>query len=239
VKVLLTRARDDAEASAARLAARGIAAVAAPVIEIVATPVCDLPDADFTLATSRRAFAALAALPPAERARLESRPLFVVGDATAAAARFVGFRDIRVADGDAGALLARLAMERPAPGESALYLAGADRKPALEQGLAAAGIAVVAIVAYEARPRAWTPAEIEAAREVARDNAPVLHYSRRSAALFLERIDACGLAVGAFRHFALSQDAGAPIQNRGSRVIVPRRAREETMFDLLVEPPAR
>lgn len=238
MKALLTRARDDGQASAARLAERGIAAAILPLTEIVVHPLATLPDADFTLATSRRAFAALDALDPLQRATALRRPLFVVGDATAFAACEAGFHDIRVADGDAAALLERLALEQPAPGPRALYLAGADRKPTLEQGLARAGIETSTVVAYAARARGWTPDEIEIARVGAREEAAVLHYSRRSAALFLERIDACGLPAGAFRHFALSPDAGAPIQSRGSRVIVPQSPREDALFDLLVAAPA-
>ena len=233
MKALLTRARPDAEASARKLAARGVEAVLAPVLEIVCQRLAGAPQVDFALATSRHAFPCLDAMDPARRAALAARPLYVVGDATAAAARAAGFTDVRIARGDAVSMLDLLVLTG-ARGR-ALYLAGADRSPTLEAGLERMGVETRVEVAYVARARDWSGAERRAAGAAADDGASVLHYSGRSAELFLRQLDAAGLGgrLDAFRHVAMSRQAAAPIQNQGSRVIWPDRPAEDALFALL------
>ena len=233
MKALLTRARPDAEASAQRLAARGIEAALAPVLEIVPKPLAAAPPVDFVLATSRHAFTALDGLARAGRAALTGRPLYAVGPATAAAARAAGFADLRIARGDALSMLDLLVLTG-ARGR-ALYLAGADRSPTLEAGLEKMGVATRVEIAYAARARDWSGAERRAVADAAEVGASVLHYSGRSAELFLRQIDAAGLGgrLDAFRHVAMSRQASRPIQNRCSRVVWPERPREDDLFALL------
>lgn len=230
---VLTRAREDAARSAARLAARSVETILLPVLETATLPLAAAPPVDFLLATSRRAFPALSGLPEAARAGLTRAPIYVVGPATAAAAREAGFAEVRVAQGDAASMLDLLALTG-ARGR-ALYLAGRDRKPALEEGLSARGVEVAVAVAYEARARDWDAGERRAARAAAGAGAVALHYSARSARLFLDQLDAAGLAarLGDFCHIAMSQDAAGPIRDRGSRVVWPARPSEDDLFALL------
>ncbi|HUH24196.1 MAG TPA: uroporphyrinogen-III synthase [Brevundimonas sp.] len=128
-RVWITRAQPGAARTAARLTALGFEPVVAPLLRI-----CPLPDAldaapDFaTVAalafTSPNGVAAFAALVPAPL--LHDRPVFAVGDATAEAARDVGFADARSAAGDIHAL-ARLIDASPIKG---LILAPGAREPA-------------------------------------------------------------------------------------------------------------
>lgn len=233
MQVVLTRARADAEVSAARLESRGFEPILLPVTQIVATSWEAPAEIDFVVATSRHAFAGFLDRAERERAALLSRPLYAVGPATAAAARAAGFRDLRIAGGDAKSLTDLLLLTQ-ARGR-ALYLAGADRKPTVEAALARLAVETRLALAYEARALDWDAAARSAAATAARAGAATLHYSRRGAGLFLTQIAAADLdeSLHSFRHFALSEDAAAPIRERGARVEVPNHPGEDDLFALL------
>lgn len=233
MQVVVTRARDDAAATGARLVAQGFAPLLLPVLEIVSERLDLAGPVQFVIATSRHAFAALASLPPGDRAVLLARPIHVVGPATALAARAAGFAQVYVAQGDATSMLDLMA-STGARGP-ALYLAGRDRGATLEAGLERLGVETRAHIAYAARARDWTAAERRAAEEAMEAGAAVLHYSRRSAALFLAQIDAAGLdrRLAAFRHLAISENAAQPIRARGLRVVWPASPNEDDLFALL------
>lgn len=231
-RVVLARALDEAQASRARLAALGHATTLAPVTEIVWPPIGPLPDADFTLASSPRAFVGFQSRPEAERAGLLGKPVFVVGPRSARAAQAAGFRDVREAPaGDAASLIGLLAGQG-ARGR-ALYLAGRDRKPALEAALPDLGITAKVIEAYHAGERRWSAGERDGVAQAAREGGWALHYSRRSAELFLDNLRVCGLDAGALRHAAISPDAAAPIREAGGRARAAARPTETEMFALL------
>ena len=220
--VALFRARADAEASAGALAALGAVAVFAPVMEFAATA-ASAPSApfDFVVATSRRALAFAA---PEALAAAASRPLYVVGETTAAAARAAGVAPAAPAAADVAALLPTL------PAGRALYLAGADRRPDLE---AALGPRVETLVVYEARARdGWDDAEAEAVGKAQ----AALHYSQRSAALAVEFAERAGLGA-AFRrlpHVSLSRAAAAPLAAFGvTRALWPSQPVEAALLETL------
>jgi uroporphyrinogen-III synthase len=222
--VALFRAREDAEASAARLAARGFAAIIAPVVELHGTDAA-APDErfDFAVATSAKAFHfASDAVLDAARAL----PLYVVGEKTAAAARARGLSPAGDAAADLDELIPRL---RGLAGR-ALYLAGRDRRPDLEAALADR---VTTLVVYEARAReGWSAEE---ARAVANASA-ALHYSERGATLAAQFAESAGIAV-AFRygpHVCLSRQVAGPLAAFGAaRVLWPQTPTEDAAFDTL------
>jgi uroporphyrinogen-III synthase len=228
MRVLITRPQPDAGRTAAALAERGHIAVLAPVTEI-RTSGAALPGGSFDAiaATSHHAFAA----PEGLDRRL---PVFAVGGRTAAEARAAGFRDVRVGRGDAAGLadLLRLTLPRPA---RLLYLAGRDRKPLLEEAVAAAGYGIAVAEVYGAEPLPGWPAEAEAAlRGRAVDAA--LHYSRRSVDLTLALAARTGLedAVLLLRHFCLSGDCAEPLmERRAFSVAVADRPDEDALLALL------
>ncbi len=222
--VALFRAREDAEPSAARLAARGFSAVIAPVIELHGTdPAPPVGPFDFAIATSGKAFVFGS---EAVLAATRGLPLYVIGEKTAAAARARGASPV----GDAAADLAELIPRLQGISGRALYLAGLDRKPDLE---AALGDRVTALVVYEARARdGWSAEE---ARAVAGASA-ALHYSERGATLAARFAESAGIAA-AFRygpHVCLSRQVAGPLAAFGAaRVLWPQTANEEAAFDTL------
>ena len=228
MRVLVTRPLPEAELTAAALAARGHAALLAPVTAIRPTGRA-LPPGPFdaVAATSHHAFAAAG---PLDRAL----PIFAVGRRTASAARAAGFRDVRIGRGDAAGLadLLRLTLPRPA---RLLYLAGRDRKPSLEAALAAAGHAVTAVETYAAEALAAWPAEVlEALRT--RDLDAALHFSRRSTDLALRLAAAAGRedAFLLLRHLCLSGDCAEPLmERRAFSVAIADRPEEEALLALL------
>ena len=230
-RIALMRPQNDAEATAAELAARGFEAIIAPAIEIRALPAA-LPQGPFDalVATSPRAIRALG---PGERAGLAAIPLYVAGARAARAARDTGLALAGDPAADAAALAERLARTLPSAARL-LYLAGRDRKPTLETALAAAGLAVQAVELYAAVAReAWRAGEARAV--AACDGA--LHYSRRTAALAVALAARAGLAerFRAIDHFCLSDDVAAPLLADGARRVVCADAPDEARLIAALE----
>lgn len=210
MRVLVTRPLRDAGRTAAALAAAGHEAMLAPVTRIEAVST-EIPQGPFAavIATSAHAFEFLKA---ADVARLRDIPVFCAGARTAEAARASGFADARVPAADVAALLAGF----DAPPGAVLYLAGRDRKPALEDGLRASGRPVETVIVYAAAAVNALPQSALAALRAGQIDA-VLHYSRRSAELFLALAHA-GSAEGALTgvaHVCISEDAAAPVVEAG------------------------
>ena len=166
------------------------------------------------LATS---FHAMDWLNDAEAARLRGLRFFCVGARAATLARQKGLLDVHSPALDAGALLAELRL-LPRDG-NLLYLAGRDRKPALEAELARAGFTVETAVVYEAVAETSLPnATLEALRAGSLDAA--LHFSRRSAELLIDLVGKEGLAekLAKIAHVCISADAAAPFVAMGATV---------------------
>lgn len=230
--VVVTRAEQDAQATAARLAALGHAPLIAPVLVLRATGAA-LPTGPFdaALATSAHAFLDWGAREGS--AGLVRLPLCAVGARTAAAARAAGFADVRIAGGDAAALVDLLRLTGLASAQL-VYLAGRDRRPALEQALGASGARLTVCETYAAEAAAgFDPAVV--ARLAAASDGAVLHYSRRSADLFLALADRAGLgaALGRWRHVAISAEAAAPLVAAGLAPRIALRPTEPELFAAL------
>lgn len=224
-RVLVTRPADQAARTAKRLAALGHQPVVAPALEIVPTGAAP-PDEpfDLILATSAQAFAGWSA-----PHSLREAPLACVGETTAEAGKAAGFTPILVAP-RAAALVERLvAAHRPG---SALYLAGRDRKPDLEQGLRAAGWRLRLLETYEARPVAAWPPAVAAALEKGEIDA-VLHYSPRSAEAALGLMGD-GPARGLL-HLCMSEDVAALCRVRvpGEKILTAFQPDEDSLLELL------
>lgn len=225
----MLRARDDAARTADRLRALQFEPVLSPVLEFAATG-ARMPQGayDAVLASSAKGV---------ELARgaeaLKALPFHAVGERTAHAARAHGFHP-DIGAGNAEAILPSLLARHPAPAHF-LYLAGRDRQPTLEAGLKAAGHRVAAVEVYEARAAkalsqdavdAITAGEIDA----------VLHYSRRSAEIFLALATAAGILekMRAALHLALSQAVAEPLLCADlPNVGVAERPDEEHLLELL------
>ncbi len=202
MRILVTRARQDAAFTAARLQALGHEPVLAPVLEIMPLEFVWPQKPRALVATSAHAFIQP---PPAEWHDL---PLYVVGETTARAAAQVGFtRDVIVC-GDVGGLAALLGVS---DSSGALYLAGKHRKPILETAIP--GLAT--LETYEARARDHLPEDVLDQFKSNRIDV-VLHYSRRSAEIFVRLIHQqnINLAKLVTTHICLSRDVAMPLQTQ-------------------------
>jgi uroporphyrinogen-III synthase len=209
--ILLLRAADDAARSAAELQKRGHRLVLSPVIEIVPTGL-PLPEAPFdgVIATSAQAFKFM----PREGAdQLRTLPLFCVGSRGALAALRLGFPQAQVIAPDAKSLTPQIIAKLPPPAHF-LYLAGEDRKPDLENDLAAAQFQVTIHEIYSAEAAEKLTSQALAALEDRTIDA-VLHYSRRSVEIFLSLAEAADVDLSRPAHFCLSADCAAPLTEAG------------------------
>ena len=188
MRVLITRPQSAADRLATELQARGFEAVAAPMLEIVDTgATVELSGVQAVLATSTNGVAAMARLDTNRDVKL-----LAVGDATAKAARELGFSDVESAGGDSGAL-SDLTILRcdPAVGRL-LHVAGGHVAGTLLETLRQAGFAIDTVVLYEARtPEAL---EDETVRQIAaHEIAALLFYSPRTAETFVKLVTKAGL----------------------------------------------
>jgi len=223
----LFRAREDANGSAARLRRFGFSVVCLPVIEIRPSPV-EPPRLryDAVIASSDKAFLSAP--------RLDKRSsLYVVGARTGRAAEARGWRLASPPAREARELITTLTAVLK-PGASVLYLAGRDRKEAVEAALAEKfELEVAETYAAEAR-EAWRPSE---ARALSRCVA-ALHYSRRSAGLAAALAKTAG-AEACFlnlKHVCLSRDVAEPLQALGAtRIAIAETPDEAGLFHTLRE----
>jgi uroporphyrinogen-III synthase len=202
---LVTRPRGQAEALAAALGHRGIAALIEPMIEIdfPAVGPLDLAGVQALLCTSANGVEALARA-SAERAL----PLFAVGEASAAAARRAGFAKVESAGGDAGDL-ARLVAGRLDPQAGRLlHAAGGAVAGDLAGTLGGHGFIVSHAVLYEARPAASLSGEVRRALSAGLIDL-ALFFSPRSAAIFVGLARSAGLAAACAGIAAFSISAAA------------------------------
>lgn len=232
-RVLVTRAEDQAEQTAARLRGRGHEPLLAPLGIVTPVPcLLEGPAPACLAATSRNAFVGLV-LPP--DAWLDA-PLVAVGGATAEAARAVGFRRVEVADGDARSAAQRVLAVAPPAGRVA-YLAGQPRKPDFELCLREAGQPLTIYETYRVEDRAELPQPVVTALEQDQVEA-ILHFSAGSARRCLDALKAAGFAPegGSARHLALSADVASVLQAAGipaARIRVADHPDQDRLLALL------
>jgi uroporphyrinogen-III synthase len=188
-RALVTRPREDAKCLAEALAARGVAALIEPLLEIRlrSAETLDLRGVQAVLCTSSNGVRALA------RANGDRRvPLLVVGDATAARARAEGFEAVESAAGNADDL-ARLAATRLRPDNGRLLHVAGDITGADPLGfLRAQGFTVDRRVLYEAHAAAGLSVAAVAGLR-AGGIAFALFFSPRTAAIFARLAAAAGV----------------------------------------------
>lgn len=232
MRLLVTRPHEDAEAFAAILKARGHEAVVAPLLELhfLSGAEISLHGIQAVLASSANGIRGFAARSP-ER----NLPVYVVGPQTAETARKSGFANVISAEGDASALIEKVAESTDPARGKLLHAAGAETAGRIKQALEARGYQVEAEILYEALPVESLPAT---ARDALQANIldGVLMFSPRSARVFASLVDKDGLAencqrLDAFCISAATADALSPLSF--SRVVVAGSPNQAAMLDLL------
>lgn len=159
-RVLVTRSRGAAAATARRIATLGHDPVILPLSRIVALA-CPVPAGssrfDAVAVTSANALRHAGA---ALLDRLAGLPCIAVGAATARAAREAGFADVSNADGDVSDVLVLMQGSLP-QGARIAYPCGRVRRPDLEAGARRAGFEIVALETYGTEKVSYSTQELK------------------------------------------------------------------------------
>jgi len=190
MRVLITRPRDDAAATAARLVERGVVAEIESLLDIrfLPPPEFDWRHVQAVLITSANGVRALAAATP-----IRAIPVFTVGDASAAEARRLGFSLVRSAGGDV-ATLARLVEDSLIPEDGALVQVAANVEAGdLSGRLSAVGFEVRKTRLYESRRVNGLSGPLVECLKSARIDA-AMFFSPRTARTFVTLAEAAGVS---------------------------------------------
>lgn len=235
VRLLLTRPEPDNARSAAALRALGHEVLCAPLLAAEPARNIGIPPGPFDAVAITSANAARSSSALSGRHAIRDVPLFAVGTRSADAARAAGFTDVRVCEGDVKRLATKLTAAFAGRAARCLYLAGEERAGDLAAMLEPHGIRVDTVVVYRMRARPDLPEDVRAALE-AGDVDGVLHYSPRSASVFLTAARAAGqrAAAARARHFCLSPAVAAPLKEAGMTLLtVAEHPDEASLFRLL------
>lgn len=145
-RILITRPEPGALRTAERVKALGFEAVVMPLSRTVSLPISlGREHFDAVSVTSPNLFRHVS---DDILAKLRDLPLYAVGIATAKAAREAGFVTVIEGGGDAVRLAETMAKALPS-GARVLYLAGKVRQPIFEERVAAAGLTMSVLDAYD------------------------------------------------------------------------------------------
>ena len=236
MRVLVTRPESDGERTAQKLRARGCDVLLAPVLQIELIVGNDFGAGPWDAVALTSANAAHALKQHLRRKELVALPGLTVGRRTAEAARAVGFTDLSSAEGNEQAL-AQLIGGRYGGGKKILYLAGEDRVGDLAAAVAPKGIKVDIVVVYRAVAAQQLAPEVAAALKAGTVNG-VTHFSRRSAAIYLDCARAAGVLDNALTpfHYCLSPAVAGPLIAAGARQVAVAKSPEENALLDLVAP---
>lgn len=232
--VLLTRPEADAQRAAETLRAAGQETIISPVLE-VRQVAGERPPGDFAaiVATSANAAAWLAG--EENRRLLSERPVFAVGDRTAASIRSAGYAHVSAAAGTGRDLAALIAQTLPPPARLLFPVGrhhGEEWQAALKQG----GYEIAPVVVYEAAAAEQLSAEAVAGLRYDVIDA-VLHYSPRSARVFIELAERAGARdkLARVKHVCLSPAILASLPDDLRRAGVAAEATDETALFAALE----
>ena len=234
MRILVTRPEPDGERTAQKLRARGCDVLLGPVLRIRHLEEADLGAGPWDAVAMTSANAAHALERHARRLEVTQLPVLTVGRRTAEVARAVGFTNMASANGNEQAL-AHLIGAHVARGNKILYLAGEDRAGDLATAVAPHGVRVETVVVYRAVAADRLPEPAAAAVRAGEVNG-VLHFSRRSAVIYLDCARAAGVLDSALKpfHYCLSKAVAEPLVAAGAnRVMVAQSPEENALLDLV------
>lgn len=232
MRLMVTRPEPECAATAARLSALGHEVIAEPLLAIAYNPV-ELPeDPAAIILTSRNGVRALSRWPDHEK--WLRRPVFAVGPGTGEAVSDLGFRDVRVAGGDAFSLLALITASFEPEAGQLFYPAPRDRAGPLPDALLSRGYDVFMVEAYRAELRTALSDGAFAAFQAGTVQGVML-YSRRTAQAFMAAVEAAGLcaALAGVQFFVISEQVAAVVRSAGGKVHVAFQPDEESMLALV------
>jgi uroporphyrinogen-III synthase len=236
VRLLVTRPDPDGERTAATLRARGCEVLVAPLLQVELLADAVLGVGPWSALAMTSANAAHAARRHPRHAELMSLPVFAVGRRTADAARAAGFGDVTSADGNVGDLVRLIGARCRGDAAPLMYLAGEDRAGDLAGDVAAVGLSVETVVVYRVVAAAALPVSVLAALRAGRLDG-VLHFSRRSAEVYLNCAQTAGVldrALAPF-HYCLSRQVAEPLAAAGAgNVRIASRPEEAALIDLVL-----
>lgn len=226
--VLVTRPSPAAEETAQRVSALGLRPIVAPLLAIRPVP-AELPqDAAAVLITSGNA---VDSLPTWARAR----PVFAVGDATAARVRAAGVAHVHSAGGNAADLAALVQRTLPARSGALLLLTGKGQGIRLATLLRAQQRNVTVREIYETIPVPRLPPPAAAALRGGQLRA-ALFFSAETARQFVRLVSAAGLDASAQNTdaCAISPATGVALDAlRWRRIRIAARPTQDDMLALL------
>jgi uroporphyrinogen-III synthase len=231
MRILVTRPRFDAERTAARLEARGHEAIIDSLLKIESMPFqIGGKKFDAVVITSASALHAAA---NETFASFFSIPIFVVGPHSGEVAREAGFRNVKICGGNVRALANEMGATL-ARDARVLYLAGVDRAQNLAAMVQSAGIEVETAVVYRAVPAVRFTEDTAALLRGGKIDA-VLHYSARSAGIFIDLVQKEKLenALQKVRHLCLSDAVASVLRDAGLRTETAARPDEDALLALL------
>lgn len=237
VRVLVTRPEPDGERTAQKLRARGCVVLLAPLLRVEIIDRADLGMGPWGGVAMTSANAARAVERHPRRTELVGLPAFTVGRRTAEAARAAGFTAVASANGGERELAGLVSAEYRG-GNILLYLAGEDRAGDLAADVAPFGVRVKTVAVYRAVAATHLPPLVVTALAAGEIDG-VLHFSRRSADVYLDCAQSAGVldrALAPF-HYCLSRMVAEPLAAAGARQIAVARTPEETALIDLVAPP--
>jgi uroporphyrinogen-III synthase len=228
MRVLITRPEHEAAVLARALAERGHVSVIAPLFQLaILRPPDDfgaaLAACQAVLLTSANGARALA-----EASEQRSKPVFAVGDTTAATAEGLGFTAVSSAAGDAAAL-AELVRQRLDPGRPLVHVSGVD----VAGELALPGFEVRRFALYEARAAATLPGSARAALQ-ARALDAATFFSQRASTLFARLVAEADLGAPcrALTAVAISAAAAQPLGSLPFKAVtIARRPTRQAVLD--------
>lgn len=229
MRVLVTRPEEDARHLVKRLEAAGHKSIAAPLLDIIFEDIksINLEQVQAVLLTSANGARALARLTDAR-----AIPVLAVGDATARAARALGFEDVRTAGGDVEALAALAADALDPAAGALLHVAGKQVAGDLKAELEAIGFEVQRTVAYRADAVNVLPAAARAALAAEKVDC-ALFYSPRTARIFAGLAATAGLenSLGTVTAGCLSPAVRDALQSLPwQRIVVAKTPDEDALL---------
>jgi uroporphyrinogen-III synthase len=232
MRLLITRALEDATKLADEVRWRGHEPVLAPLLEIrdrvnVSIPLEGVVALLFTSANGIRAFA--------RQSRRRDITAFTVGPATAAAARAAGFSRIDVAEGDVAALTHHVRQALQPDAGELVHVSGSDVAGDLVGDLERFGYKVKRAVIYEAAASRSFPPLVLAELKAGKIDG-VLLFSPRTAQIFGGLIRTARLAsqVQSIVAFCLAQSVAAALQPLSfGQILVADQPNQAALIDLL------